>query len=77
MSRWTLYRKEYHRRQNALLLLTLSGTIRSGDVEVPYLRETRFRGLRSAGSSTADPVPQVEQSLWSMDLRQIFSKNAR
>jgi hypothetical protein len=38
MTRWTRYRVRYQRKRNALLLLTMSGAIRSADVEVPFLR---------------------------------------
>lgn len=72
MSRWMQYRERYQRKRNAFRLLTMSGAIRSADVEVPYLRETRFKGRRSGGSSTVNPVPQVAQSIWTMDLKQRF-----
>ena len=76
MSRWTLYRQRYRQRRNAFLLLTLSGAIRSAEVEVSFLRERRFTGPRKGATSTADALPPAEQTIWSMDLRQLFSKHA-
>ena len=77
MSRWTRYRQLKQRKRNAFVLLTMSGAIRSADVEVPFLRETRCSGPRRGLSSTADGIPQAEHpSIWSMDLRQLFSRNA-
>jgi hypothetical protein len=77
MSRWMLYRQKYQRRRNALLLLTLSGAIRSADVEVSFLRERRFSGPRKGATSTADALPHAGQSIWSMDLRRLFSKHVQ
>jgi hypothetical protein len=65
MSRWMQYRERYQQKRNAFLLLTLSGVIRSADVEVPYFRGTMAGGLG-----------QAEHSIWSMDLRHLFSKVA-
>jgi hypothetical protein len=76
MSRWTLYRQRYQRKRNAFLLLTLSGAIRSADVEVPFLRERRFKGSQKEALSTTDALADTKQSIWSMDLRQLFSQNA-
>ena len=39
MSRWALYRQRYQRRRNAFILFTLSGAIRSADVEIAFFRE--------------------------------------
>lgn len=75
MARWTQRRKQYQQRRNAFLLLTLSGAIRSADVEVPYFRERRLR-KQSGGNSGADLEPHVKQSIWFMDLRKLFSPNA-
>jgi hypothetical protein len=41
MSRWMQRRRGYERKRNAFLLLTLSGAVRSADVEIPYSRERR------------------------------------
>jgi hypothetical protein len=58
MSRWKQRRKRYEQKRNAFLLLTLSGAVRSADVEVPYCRERRLAkashmvdGHHSAGLS--------------------------
>lgn len=75
MSQWTQRRKQYQQRRNAFLLLTLSGAIRSADVEVPYFRERRLR-RQAEGNSGADLESRVKQSIWLMDLRKLFSHNA-
>ena len=66
MSRWTQYRERCQRRRNAFLLLTMSGVIRSADMEVPYFRREMAGG----------PASRAEQSIWSLDLRNLFSKKA-
>ena len=76
MSRWTQYLERYERRRNAFLLLTLSGAIRPAEVEAPCFRGRMADGLGRGATSALDPVPQAEQSIWSMDLRQLFSKKA-
>jgi hypothetical protein len=74
MSRWTQYRDQYRRRRNAFRLLTMSGAIRSADVEVPYFRERRAGEVGRGGNSVAD---LAAQSIWSMDLRRLFCSKAR
>ena len=76
MSRWMLYRQRYQRKRNAFLLLTLSGAIRSADVEVSFLRERTCSASPNAAGSTTDPLPYSKPSIWSMDVRQLFSKHA-
>ena len=75
MTRWMQRRKRYQQTRNAFLLLTISGAVRSADVEVPYFRERRLR-KQSGGNSGADLEPHVKQSIWFMDLRKLFSPNA-
>jgi hypothetical protein len=72
MSRWTQYRERYRRKRNAFVLLTVSGVIRSADMEVPFLRETRCSGRGRGLNSSAEAE---HPSIWSMDLRQLFSRN--
>ena len=74
--RWMLNRRLYDRKRNALLLLTLSGAIRSADVEVPFLRERRFRGSQKAAGFTTHALADTKQSVWSMDLKRFFSQRA-
>jgi hypothetical protein len=76
MSRWMLYRKRYQRKRNALLLLTLSGSIRPADVEVPYYRERMASEVRGRASSVLDPIPKVERSIWFMDIRELVFRKA-
>jgi hypothetical protein len=73
MSRWTLYRKQHQRRQHAFLLLTLSGAIRPAHVEIPYSRERRFA---KGTSPIVDRVETIKPSIWTLDIRELFSKTA-
>ena len=75
MSRWAQYRERYTRRKNAFLLLTLSGTIRSADVELAYCRERLATGTGRRQCSALDGGRE-KQSIWAMDLRQLFLKRA-
>ena len=76
MSRWTQRRKKRQQRRNAFLLLTLSGAIRPADVELPYGRERMLARPGSRRHSADNPMPRGEHSIWTMDLRQLFFKNA-
>jgi hypothetical protein len=73
MSRWTEYRNRRQQKRNAFVLLTLSGAIRSADVEIPYLRELRVE-KQTTRKLDAVLAPQVKQSICSMDLKDLFSK---
>jgi hypothetical protein len=76
MSQWTERRKKYQQRRNAFLLLTLSGAIRSADVELPYCRERMMARPAGPRHSAGNAIPRGEHSIWTMDLRQLFFKNA-
>ena len=75
MTRWMQRRKRYQQTRNAFLLLTISGAVRSADVEVPYCRERR---VAMPSSAVKDAVAKAKPSIWSMDLRElIFTKATR
>ncbi|HKU51392.1 MAG TPA: hypothetical protein VJQ25_02910, partial [Nitrospira sp.] len=73
MTRWLQRRKRYQQTRNAFLLLTISGAVRSADVEVPYCRERRV-------AMPSKPVPdtpgKAKPSIWSMDLRELVFRTA-
>jgi hypothetical protein len=73
MSRWMQGRRRYEKKRNAFLLLTLSGAVRSADVEIPYSRERRFAKQSNFASN---PVPSAEPSIWSMDIRELVFRKA-
>ena len=73
---WTQRRRKYQQKRNSFLLLTLSGAIRSADVELPYCRNTMMISPGSRKHSAANAKRRGEHSIWTMDLRQFFFKNA-
>jgi hypothetical protein len=75
MSRWMLYRQRYHRKRNAFLLLTLSGAIRSADVEISFLPDRKCSASQNRARTTTDPLAQSKPSIWSMHVWQLFSKH--
>src|SRR5688572_33136724 len=68
MSRWMQRRRHYEKKRNAFLLLTLSGAVRSADVEIPYSRERR---VAKQSNFASNPVPSAEPSIWSMDISEL------
>ena len=74
MSRWMQRRRRYEKKRNAFLLLTLSGAVRSADVEIPYSRERRFAKPSNVGGHA---IPKAEPSIWSMDIRELVFRKVR
>lgn len=72
MRRWKLYRQRRRRKQKALQLLTLSGTIRPADVEPRYLGRERSVGGRYAKEIAAERVQKEKPSIWKTDVRQLW-----
>jgi hypothetical protein len=66
-------RRGYEKKRNAFLLLTLSGAVRSADVEMPYSRERRFAKQSNFASN---PVPKAEPSIWCMDIKELVFRKA-
>src|SRR5262245_29034045 len=71
MSRRAQYRERWERKRNAFLLLTLSGAIRSADVDLPCCFPERMTAEPQTGSTT-DQVPERERSIWAMNFRQFL-----
>ena len=73
---WTERRRKYQQRRNAFRLLTLSGAIRSADVELSYCRETMIPTQGNRRHSAGNSIAPGEHSIWTMDIRELFFKNA-
>ena len=62
MTRWKMYLERRLRKENALHLLTLSGTVRPADMEPRYLGRERAVG----GRYGKVPASDYEKSVWRM-----------
>jgi hypothetical protein len=75
MTSWRCYWVRRQQKRKALSLLSLSGAIRTADIEARYFGAERSVGR--PGSAAGRPLEADITSIWGMDLRVLLKQTGR